>query len=120
VARLVTKSRSGVVKLTATILGKLGQGRQPHIVVVPPNPGTKAQARLQVTGGATYCVGFGGAAGGTVFNDGEKALPDHEPDGRRVSVKASCGPPATTRRADPRYTGSAARTMDRDSPFSRR
>jgi hypothetical protein len=66
----VVKTASGVMKLKATILGKLGPGPQPHVVVVPPDPGNEGQVRLQVEGGATYCVGFGGAAGGTVVNQG--------------------------------------------------
>jgi len=28
--------------------------------------------RLEIDGGATYCVGFGGAAGGTVVNQGTR------------------------------------------------
>ena len=66
----VVRSASGVFTLKTTILGKNGPGAQPHVVVLPPNPGIQGQVRLEVDGGASYCVGFGGAAGGTVVNQG--------------------------------------------------
>lgn len=65
-----TKSASGLMKLVVSIAGKPGAGSQPQLTVVPPNPGTGGQALLQAGGGAAYCVGFGGAAGGTIVNQG--------------------------------------------------
>jgi photosystem II stability/assembly factor-like uncharacterized protein len=63
---VLTRSSSGTVKLSAKILGKLGGG----LSVVPPDPGTAGGVRLDVNGGPTYCVAFGGAAGGVVVNQG--------------------------------------------------
>ncbi len=67
---ILTKSEAGKFKLKLQILGSLGPGPQPHVLVVPPNPGTGASVQLQVAGGAEYCVGYGGAAGGKVVNKG--------------------------------------------------
>jgi hypothetical protein len=36
--------------------------------VVPPAPGTDGGLIFTIPGGATYCVNFGGAAGGAVVN----------------------------------------------------
>jgi hypothetical protein len=66
----LSRTTAGGAKLKIKILGKLGPGEGPHLTVVPPNPGTAAEVRLQVNGGETYCVGFGGDAGGSVVNKG--------------------------------------------------
>jgi hypothetical protein len=68
------KSGSGVLKLKVKVLGNLGPGPQPHILVVPPNPGTGAQAVFTVKGGGSYCVTFGDAAGGVVSNKAAKTF----------------------------------------------
>ena len=39
------------------------------IDLVPPNPGTEAGVELTLDGGDTYCLAFGGAAGGTVLGN---------------------------------------------------
>jgi hypothetical protein len=67
---IVTRSASGTFQIKVSILGKLGPGPQPHVTVVPPNPGFAAMMILQINGGASYCVGFGDAAGGFVSNGG--------------------------------------------------
>jgi hypothetical protein len=67
---VVSKSASGTLQIKVNILGKLGPGPQPHVTVVPPNPGFAAMMVLQVNGGGTYCVGYGDAAGGVVSNGG--------------------------------------------------
>lgn len=68
---LLKKAGSGKFKLKVLINGKLGPGPQPHVTVVPPNPGTGASVLLHVTGGDAYCVAFGGAAGGELENTPE-------------------------------------------------
>jgi len=40
----------------------------PGIAVVPPGHGTDGGMIFTINGGATYCMPFGGAAGGTVYN----------------------------------------------------
>lgn len=62
----LSKSSSGVTKLKVKILGKSDVA----LLIVPPTPGSEAHVRFTVNGGGTYCVGFGGAAGGTVKNTG--------------------------------------------------
>jgi photosystem II stability/assembly factor-like uncharacterized protein len=66
----ISKTSAGTMKVKIKLLGKLGPGEQPHLKVVPPNPGTEAQVSLQVNGGGAYCTGFGDAAGGSVQNKG--------------------------------------------------
>jgi hypothetical protein len=64
--------------LKVTIKGALGPGPQPHITVVPPSPGTDGGMRFTINGagGDTYCVNFGGAAGGRVTNAPTTRDPD--------------------------------------------
>jgi hypothetical protein len=45
-----------------------GLGTQ-SLDVVPPNLGDEGALALTITGGGTYCVGFGGAAGGSEVDD---------------------------------------------------
>jgi hypothetical protein len=45
------------------------QGKYGPVNVVPPNPGDDGGFILTLTGGNTYCVGFGGAAGGVETKD---------------------------------------------------
>jgi len=42
------------------------------IMLRPPNPGTRGGFVLAIPGGDTYCVGFGGAAGGRVAANGRR------------------------------------------------
>jgi len=68
---VVKRSSSGVFELRVTISGKVsGDVSQPQVLVVPPNPGSGARLVLQIDGGPSYCVGFGGAADGQVVNKG--------------------------------------------------
>jgi len=49
-----------------------GRGNNPEISVVPPNPGSDGGMIVSINGGDSYCVAFGGAAGGkTTDNDAE-------------------------------------------------
>jgi cysteine-rich repeat protein len=65
VKKIVLKSTpDGTALLKAIIKGNFGT--QP-LEVFPPNPGTNGTLLLTINGGgATYCVSFGGAAGGIV------------------------------------------------------
>jgi arylsulfatase A-like enzyme len=66
-AALIERSgRTFVVRVS--IDGALGPGPQPHLVVVPPAPGTDGGMRFTINGGDTYCLPFGGLAGGRVAN----------------------------------------------------
>ncbi len=61
--------RSGAVfSVKVTVVGALGPGPQPHLRVVPPAPGTDGGMRFAINGGDTYCLSFGGPAGGRVTN----------------------------------------------------
>jgi len=77
----LTRSASGTMTLKATILGKRGPGAQPHVVVLPPDPGAEGEVRLEVSGGETYCAGFGGAAGGKIVNKGSRLFKVTNPTG---------------------------------------
>jgi DNA-binding beta-propeller fold protein YncE len=62
-------------------IGILILGRDGPVAVIPPNPGAAGGFILTLAGGDSYCVGFGGAAGGTeVVNDGRTWFIEH-PDG---------------------------------------
>jgi hypothetical protein len=67
-AALIKESGNGMFIVKVTIKGALGPGPQPHITVVPPAPGTDGGMRFSITAGDSYCVLFGGAAGGVVTN----------------------------------------------------
>lgn len=44
------------------------KGSQGLVTVEAPNPGTDGGGILNITGGDSYCMAFGGAAGGTITN----------------------------------------------------
>lgn len=44
------------------------KGSQGLVTVEAPNPGTDGGGILAITGGDSYCMAFGGAAGGTITN----------------------------------------------------
>jgi arylsulfatase A-like enzyme len=56
--------------------GALGPGPQPHITIVPPAPGTDGAMLFTINGGDTYCVAFGGLAGGTIENTPSNGTPN--------------------------------------------
>lgn len=70
----LTRSPSGIVKLTVTVVGKIGSGAQPRVTVVPPDPGEAGSVRLESDGTRALCVGFGGDAGGVASSDGAKTF----------------------------------------------
>jgi hypothetical protein len=66
--------RRVVIKRTPTGSGQLrvklaGDVGTQDLTVVPPNPGDDGGIILQINNGGTYCVAFGGAAGGTEVQD---------------------------------------------------
>jgi hypothetical protein len=66
---LIAAPASGGFRFKVSILGRNGPGPQPHVTVVPPNPGTDGGAIFTIEEtGASYCMSFGGAAGGQVTN----------------------------------------------------
>lgn len=64
---VLKQSSTGTLSLSVQIVGNTGSAPQPHVVLVPPNPGTSARAVLS-SGTGTWCIGFGGANGGIVKN----------------------------------------------------
>lgn len=96
--------KSVSLKLTSThtfsikvsIKGALGPGAQPHVTVVPPTPGTDGGMRFTINGagGDSYCVNFGGAAGGQVTNSPTNSDPDTSfkiaSKGSAPTVQTSC------------------------------
>ncbi|MCW5893221.1 MAG: hypothetical protein KIT14_22125 [bacterium] len=82
VAAALSRSAKGVVKLKVQLKGVDG--------VVPPAPGDTADVVLSVGGGHAWCVGFGGAAGGTETRDDARAWLVRKPG------VPTCPPPPTT------------------------
>src|SRR5437867_1181243 len=74
---LIKKAGNGAFIVIVNIKGALGPGAQPHITVLPPAPGTDGGMRFTIGGGGdSYCVAFGGAAGGKVINAPAKGTPN--------------------------------------------
>ena len=65
-----------VLSIKVVIVGALGPGPQPHLTVVPPAPGIDGGMRFTINGGDTYCLAFGGPAGGKVENLPRSGSPD--------------------------------------------
>jgi len=69
VTGLTIRQVGGSFRIKATLDGR---GNNPEISVVPPNPGTDGGVIVSINGGDSYCVAFGGAAGGKITdNDAE-------------------------------------------------
>jgi hypothetical protein len=65
--RITAKTNSqGVLTLKVALSGANGQ-----LDILPPNPGTEAAVGLAIADEA-YCLHFGGVAGGTISNDGNR------------------------------------------------
>lgn len=65
--RLTAKTNSqGVLTLKVSLSGAHGP-----LAVLPPDPGTEAAVGLAIAG-ETYCIHFGGVAGGVISNDGNR------------------------------------------------
>jgi NHL repeat-containing protein len=65
------KKANGAFLVKVVIKGSLGP-----ITVVPPAPGTSGGMKFTLGAGDTYCVNFGGAAGGKVGNAPAKGTPN--------------------------------------------
>jgi hypothetical protein len=61
----IRRSANGTLVLRASLSGRKGT-----VNVLPPNPGTEAATAIVIHEGGTYCVHFGGVAGGNVTNVG--------------------------------------------------
>lgn len=63
IRKVLIVSKNDKFYIKALLDGRIG-----FLALEPPNPGTDAAATLTINGGDTYCMMFGGAAGGTVIN----------------------------------------------------
>src|SRR5262245_5713849 len=68
VRKALISRAAGRFTVSASITGANGPGPQPRIRLVPPDPGDGAGFVLSINGGDSYCVTFGGPAGGNVKN----------------------------------------------------
>lgn len=71
-----TEPKPGKFRVRIQLLGHDGP-----IDLVPPNPGTEAGVELTLGGGDTYCLVFGGAAGGTVLGNTSRRYTVRRPPG---------------------------------------
>jgi hypothetical protein len=92
-AATIKRTATGTLIVKATIKSSLGPGPQPHITVVPPAPGTDGGMRFIIHGGDTYCVAFGGAAGGTVSNTPTSGSPTKGFKIANPTLETSCPEP---------------------------
>jgi len=102
--------RSALLKRTPSgmfMIKLVVQGRGGPIVVVPPNPGDDGGFILKLTGGDSYCVAFGGAAGGTETADDSHMWAVRNPSASACPTPAGA-PPTTT---------SSSSTTSTTSPF---
>jgi hypothetical protein len=63
---LIKRTANGTAFLKAILKGNVGTQ---SLDILPPNPGDEGGIILSINGGGTYCVSFGGAAGGTETAD---------------------------------------------------
>src|SRR5262245_14746134 len=69
---LIKKAANGIFILKVVMKGTNGA-----TTVIPPNPGTDGGMRFTIAGGDSYCVNFGGAAGGKTTN-APKTVPQNK------------------------------------------
>ncbi len=95
---VIKRTTSGQFTLKVVIYGRQGPEPQPRVVVVPPAPGTDGGLVLTINGGDTYCVAFGGAAGGSVQNLPSTGVPVGARTFKimRPTSEPGCPTPATT------------------------
>jgi hypothetical protein len=84
VTSLSIKQVSSRVLLSITLDTR---GKNGTIEVVPPNPGTDGGALLSINGGDSYCVGFGGAAGGKIRENTATEFRVSKPRGRACPIE---------------------------------
>jgi len=84
----LARSGSGKIKLQVDM-----DGRYIPLGIGAPNPGTYAGMTLAITGGASYCVNFGGVAGGTFSRNDAVSLRIAKPtaEGTCPSGTPVCG-----------------------------
>ncbi len=81
----VIKAQAGKFLIKIVIVGANGPGPQPHIMLVPPDPGDTAAAIFTLADGDSYCITYGGSAGGRVGNS--PTTPPHNKVFRVTSTK---------------------------------
>jgi hypothetical protein len=84
-------TKGGVFLNKAVILGKFGPGPQPHITVVPPNPGVEADTNFSIGGGDQYCAAFPGATANPNDDKGYKVKDTPDPGTCAVSACSPSG-----------------------------
>lgn len=82
VSASLARSAKGIAKLKVQLKGVAG--------IVPPAPGDEAIVVVSIAGGNAWCVGFGGAAGGSETRDDARTWLVRKP------VTSMCPPPPTT------------------------
>jgi len=97
---LLKRPSSGKFQIKVKLKGSNGPGPQPHILVHPPGPGTDGGMRLTLINGDSYCLAFGGAAGGAVSNSPATGGPGRQfkisGNTRTPLFVAGCPSPPTT------------------------
>jgi hypothetical protein len=81
---LLKKSTGGTFLLKAVVKGSIS--------LVPPNTGTDGGIELILGGGDIYCVGFGGAAGGTIGGNNAKVFKVALPTTKACAGVNNCPP----------------------------
>jgi hypothetical protein len=88
--RLTVKTSSqGVLTLKVAL-----SGAHAPLGVLPPDPGTEAAVGLAIAG-ETYCIHFGGVAGGTISNDGNRKFRVQHPVALGPCPSSMTTPPPT-------------------------
>ncbi len=54
----IKKTARGVFLNKVVALGKFGTGPQPHVTLVPPNPGVQGDTNFRIAGGDEYCASY--------------------------------------------------------------
>ena len=85
----IKKTGSGTFMNKAVVLAKFGPGPQPHITVVPPNPGVEADVNFHIGGGDEYCASYPGGLANP--NDAKTFKVKDAPDPGTCAVSA-CSP----------------------------
>jgi len=86
--RLTVKTNSqGVLTLKVSL-----SGAHAPLGVLPPNPGTEAAVGLAIAD-ETYCLHFGGVAGGAISNDGNRKFRVQHPVAVGPCPGSMSGPP---------------------------
>ena len=88
---LISKTGSGIFRVRISVRDTGGTVNN-----VPPNPGTDGGIVLTLGGGDSYCVAFGGAAGGKIGANTAKAFRVLNPTAEGCPDQQSC-PPVTAR-----------------------